>query len=375
MKRFISCLTLVLFILTMIPAAAAAQPSPPEISAEVAVLLDYASGEVIYAKNENEPWAPASLTKIITLYLAFDALKKGTVSLDDLVTVSEEAWRTPGSRMFIEVDKQVSFGDLLKGVTIVSGNDAAVALAEHLGGSLKGFITRMNDKAGELGMTDTNFTNPHGLFHENHYTTGLDMAKLARRYLQDFPEALEYHSTTEYTFNNITQQNRNGLLKYPEIDGLKTGYISGTYNLIATGTRDDYRLIAVIMGAASESSRERDAMALLNYGFNNFKPVEIGEAGKSFGEVPVYKGKKKRANAVLPEYLAVTIPKDTQPSIKTELQSYLVAPVTQGQEIGKLIVTAGDMEKSYPLVAEQEIRRGNFLKVLWHSFLMIFKRG
>ncbi|NLW06968.1 MAG: D-alanyl-D-alanine carboxypeptidase [Clostridia bacterium] len=374
LKRLCILLILMIAVFTMMPAVARAAPQAPDISSQVAVLMDQVTGEVIYAKNETEQWEPASLTKIMTMYLALEAINNGSLSLDEMITVSERAWRTGGSRMYIEVDTQVSVADLLKGISIVSGNDASVAVAERLGGSVEGFAARMNEKAKHLGLTDTNFTNPHGLPDEEHYTTGLDIARLARAYINDFPQALEYHSTREYTFNNITQQNRNGLLKYPEIDGLKTGFLSSTCNLIATGKRDDYRLIAVIMGAASETAREQDALALLNFGFDNYAASQIGKAGQSFGEIPVYKGKRGRVKAVLPADLTVTVYKNAEVKVNTDLPAYLEAPLAKGQQIGSLVIEAREQQKSYPLVAAEEIRRGNFLKVIWHNLLLGIKK-
>lgn len=374
LKRLCTRLVLLVLLLNLLPAIAQATPQAPDINSQVAVLMDQVTGEIIYAKNEKEQWEPASLTKIMTMYLALEAIKNGSLSVEEMVTVSEAAWKTGGSRMFIEVATQVSIADLLQGVAIVSGNDASVAIAERLGGSVQGFAAQMNEKAGQMGLTGTNFTNPHGLPENSHYTTGLDMALLARAYINDFLQALEYHSTHEYTFNNITQQNRNGLLKHPEIDGLKTGHISSTYNLIATGKRDDYRLIAVVMGAINESMREQDALALLNFGFENYTANPIGKAGQSFGVVPVYKGKKGRVQAVLPADLAVTVFKNAEMKVATALPAYLEAPLNKGQQIGHLVVEAREQQKSYPLVADTEIKRGSFLKVLWHNLILGIKK-
>ncbi|KKM10322.1 hypothetical protein SY88_14660 [Clostridiales bacterium PH28_bin88] len=363
----------VLSLLIFFPGAVLAGPEPPPINSRVAVLIDPGSGEIIYARNETERWAPASLTKIMTMYLAFEDLKKGKLSLQEAVKVSKNAWQTYGSRMYIEVDKEVTVADLLKGVSIVSGNDASVAVAERIGGSVEGFAQRMNQKAQELGMVGTNFVNPHGLPDPQHYTTGMDMAILAREYIKSFPQALEYHSSREFTFNNISQQNRNGLLKYPEIDGLKTGHVSGTYNLIATGKRDGYRLIAVVMGASDEPAREKDAMALLDFGFNNYTAYQVGEAGKNFGRIPVYKGKRKRVNAVLPSDLAATVLRNTEVKVWAELPEYLEAPVAKGQQVAQVVIEAGGEVKRYPLVAEEDVRRGNFLKVFFHSLILKLK--
>lgn len=368
------CLILVL-VFSLFPGGVAvwAAPAPPEVTSPVALLMDVASGDIIYAKGENQRMEPASLTKLMTLYLLNEALEEGDITLEEEVLVSENAWRTPGSKMFIEVGTKVPVEELIKGITIVSGNDACVAIAERLSGSVSAFADAMNAKARELGLTNTHFVNPHGLPDEDHYSTARDLAILARQYLLRFPHMLKYHSTPSYTYNNITQQNYNGLLKYPEIDGLKTGRLSGTYNLIATGQKDGYRLLAVILGASSEKEREADAYALLTYGFNNFQALKVGDKGQEYGTVRVYKGKKGRVAAVLPDELQVTVLKGETPEIKAELPKYLEAPVQAGAQIGELVVQTREGEKRYPLVAKEEIQRGNFLKVFFHSIWLTLR--
>lgn len=374
-KKMLPILIIVSLVLSLFTGASGvwAGPAPPETTSPVGLLMDVATGDIIYAKGENERWAPASLTKIMTLYLLNEALEEEDISLDEEVLISEKAWRTVGSKMFIEVDTKVPVVELIKGITIVSGNDACVAVAERLAGSESAFADRMNAKAKELGMNNTHFVNPHGLGDPEHYSTAKDLAILARQYLLRFPEMLEYHSTPSYTYNNITQQNYNGLLKYPEIDGLKTGRLTGIYNLIATGQKDGYRLVAVILGAGSEKERENDAYALLTYGFNNYQALKIGDKGDAHGTVRVYKGKQGKVTAVLPDDLMVTVLKGETPEIKAELPKYLEAPVKEGDKIGELVVQTRDGEKRYPLVAEQEIPRGNFLKVFFHSIWLTLR--
>lgn len=365
-------ITLILALLMPVSAAFAA-PKPPEVTSPVAVLMDAATGEIIYAKEENQRWAPASLTKIMTLYLTNEDIKEGTIGINDEVPISVKAWKTAGSKMFVEVDTKVPVSEMLKGITIVSGNDACVAMAEYLAGTEEAFADKMNTKAKELGMFNTHFVNSHGLGDPEHYSTGLDLALLSRQYILKFPEMLKLHSTREYTYNGIKQQNYNGLLKYPEIDGLKTGRLVSTNNLIATGQKNDYRLIAVILGAQSESERERDAYALLNYGFNNFEAKFLADKEKAQGEVKVYKGKGNKVKAALKEDLFITLLKGDEPEIKIELPKYLEAPVKEGDEIGSLIVTSRMGEKTYPLIATEEIPRGNFLKVFFHSIWLSIK--
>ncbi|MEW6663094.1 MAG: D-alanyl-D-alanine carboxypeptidase family protein [Bacillota bacterium] len=374
MKKLVSAFIIAILLLS-VPVPGNAQPAPPVINSHIAVLMDFASGEVIYAKNQEQRWDPASLTKIMTMYLVFQGLEAGQLNPSDPVRVSEAAWRTIGSRMFIEVGKDVPLEELIKGITIVSGNDASVAVAEHIGGSVQEFARLMNNTAASLGLSGTNFVNPHGLADNNQYTTGLDMARLARAYIKRFPQSLEYHSTRSYTYNKnqAPQQNRNGLLRFPEIDGLKTGRVLETWNLIATGKKDDYRLIAVIMGAASEAQREREAMALLNYGFNNFRAYPVGEKGKDFGRVRVYKGKQNWINAVLPDDLAVTVPKEASVNVKVELPKYLVAPLAEGAEVGKVIVEAGGQAKTFPLIIQEAVPKGNFLKVFFNELSLMFR--
>lgn len=374
-RKLLHILLLVALVVTLCPGPAGvwAAPAPPEVTSPVALLMDVASGDIIYAKGENERMEPASLTKLMTLYLLNEALAAGQVTLEEEVPVSENAWRTPGSRMFIEVGTKVPVEELIKGITIVSGNDACVAIAERLSGSVAAFADRMNAKAKELGLSGTHFVNPHGLPEPDHYSTAKDLALLARQYLLRFPHMLQYHSTSSYTYNNITQQNYNGLLKYPEIDGLKTGRLTGTYNLIATGQKDGYRLLAVILGAGSEREREADAYALLTYGFNNYQAMKVGDQGQEYGTVRVYKGKKGRVAAVLPEDLMVTVLKGETPEVKADLPKYLEAPVQAGAPIGELVVQTRDGEKRYPLVAQEEIPRGNFLKVFFHSIWLTLR--
>ena len=260
--------------------------------AQSAVLMDGLSGQVLFEQNPNLKIPPASFGKVLTLYLAFDALRAGQLKMDDMVTVSERAWRAQGSKMFIKVGERVKVEDLLKGIAISSGNDACIAMAEHLAGSEEVFVSKMNEKAGLLGMKDSQFKNSHGMPAEGQYTTAMDMAILARRYIEDHPEALAFHSTTEYEYNKIRQYNRNTLLqKNIGVDGLKTGHVEDAgYHLAATAKRDGQRMIAVVMGCDKMRKRAQEAEALLDYGFKNFVTVEAVKQGASFGPVKVRRG-------------------------------------------------------------------------------------
>jgi D-alanyl-D-alanine carboxypeptidase (penicillin-binding protein 5/6) len=255
--------------------------------------MDALTGEILFEQNPNEKIPPASFVKILTLYLVFDAMKGGQLKMDELVTVSEKAWRTQGSKMFIEVGARVKVEDLIKGVAVASGNDACIALAEHLAGSEEVFVSKMNEKARLIGMKDSYFRNSHGLPAEGQVTTAMDMAILAKRYIEDHPEALTFHSTTEFEYNGIRQGNRNTLLqKNIGVDGLKTGHIEESgYHLLATARRDGQRMIAVIMGCDRVSQRAQEAQKLLEYGFKNFSTLVAIKKDQPFGPIKVRRGK------------------------------------------------------------------------------------
>jgi len=263
-------------------------PQPPQMTqgplhcdAQSAVLMDALTGQVLYEQNPQFQIPPASFVKVLTLYLVYDAIRAGQLKMDDLVTVSERAWRIQGSKMFIKVGDRVKVDDLLKGVTIASGNDACIALAEHLAGSEDVFVSKMNEKARLLGMKDSQFKNSHGMPADGQFTTAMDMAVLARNYIQDHPGALALHSTTEFEYNGIRQGNRNTLLqKNIGVDGLKTGHIEESgYHLAATAKRDGQRMIAVVMGCDKMKKRAPEAQKLLEYGFRNFSTVEAVKKG------------------------------------------------------------------------------------------------
>ncbi|MGZ3495032.1 MAG: D-alanyl-D-alanine carboxypeptidase family protein, partial [Thermodesulfobacteriota bacterium] len=267
-----------------------------QCDAQSAVLMDGLTGQVLYEQNPNLRIAPASFVKVMTLYVIGDAIRAGQIKTDDLVTVSETAWRrgwkTEGSKMFIKVGERVKVEDLMKGVAIASGNDACVALAEHLSGSEEVFVSKMNEKAKALGLKDSQFRNSDGMPAEGQYVTAMDMATLSRRYIEDHPEALVLHSAVEFEFNGIRQGNRNTLLqKNIGVDGLKTGHVKEAgYHLTATAKRDGQRMIAVIMGCERVSTRAAEAQKLLEYGFRNFSTVEAVKKDATFGPVTVKRG-------------------------------------------------------------------------------------
>jgi D-alanyl-D-alanine carboxypeptidase (penicillin-binding protein 5/6) len=256
---------------------------PLKVGVRAAVLMDANTGEILYACNPNTPIPPASLTKILTLYLVFDAIEQGRVHLDDEVPISRKAWRTRGSKMFVQAGEMVPLEDLIKGIAVDSGNDAAVAVAEYLEGSERAFVAKMNEKLRELDIRNTRIETVHGLPARHQYTTAADMAALARAYIQAHPEALQYHQMTSYTYHNISQHNRNRLLlRDSSVDGLKTGYTRKSgYHLIATAKRGEQRLIAVVMECRNGKTREREAMRLLNLGFQQIEQASASPDGET----------------------------------------------------------------------------------------------
>jgi D-alanyl-D-alanine carboxypeptidase (penicillin-binding protein 5/6) len=332
--------------------------------ARSAVLMDALSGQVLFEQEPNLRIPPASFGKILTLYLAYDAIRAGQLKMEDMVTVSEKAWRTQGSKMFIKVGERVKVEDLLKGIAISSGNDACIALAEHMAGSEEAFVLRMNEKASLIGMKDSQFKNSHGMPAEGQYTTAMDMALLARRYIQDHPEALTFHSTTEYEYNKIRQYNRNTLLqKDIGVDGLKTGHVKEAgFHLLATAKRDGQRMIAVVMGCDSMKKRGQEAQVLLEYGFKNFATVEAVKKGATFGPVRVRRGKESKIAVVAAEGGWVTVPKgkENQISVAAELPNVVTAPIQQNQIIAKaLIRNEGKVLREVNLLSPVEVKKSH----------------
>jgi D-alanyl-D-alanine carboxypeptidase (penicillin-binding protein 5/6) len=324
--------------------------------------MDALSGQILFEQNPNARIPPASFGKILTLYLALDAIRAGQLKMDDMVTVSEKAWRMQGSKMFIKVGERVKVEDLLKGVAISSGNDACIALAEHIAGSEEVFVSKMNEKAGLIGMKDSQFKNSHGMPAEGQYTTAMDMALLARRYIQDHPEALVYHSTPEYEYNKIRQYNRNTLLqKNIGVDGLKTGHVEEAgFHLLATAKRDGQRMIAVVMGCDKMRKRAQEAQTLLEHGFKNFSTVEAVKRGASFGPVKVKRGRESKIALVAAEEGWVTVPKgkENQISITPELPDVVTAPIQKNQIIAKaLIQNEGKVLREVNLIAPIEVEK------------------
>ena len=318
-------------------------PAAPEVGATSFVLLDYHSNQLLASKETDLRVEPASITKLMTSYVVFRELEAGNLNLSDQVLISEKAWRTPGSRMFVEVDTQVTIEDLLQGVIIQSGNDASVALAEHVAGSEAVFAQMMNAEAERLGMTGTNYQNATGLPGDEHYTTAMDVARLSAALIRDFPDYYNWYSQLEFTYNDITQPNRNLLLRRDiSVDGLKTGHTeSAGYCLATSASRDGMRLISVVMGTASESARASASQSLLNYGFRFFETFSLYDVGQELTRAEVWKGKQNDMGLGLAEPLLITLPRGQQDALNAELlvPERPIAPFVAGQTFGELQIT------------------------------------
>ncbi|MEM7196070.1 MAG: D-alanyl-D-alanine carboxypeptidase family protein [Pseudomonadota bacterium] len=312
----------------------------PDVDARAWILVDHHSGWVLGEQNADQRIEPASLTKLMTSFLVFNALEKGELGLGDEVYVSKKAWKTGGSRMFIQVDTHVLVEDLLRGLIIQSGNDASVALAEHLGGTEQGFAVSMNHMAAELGMTGTHFTNSNGLPGENHYSTLRDLVKLSIALISRFPDYYKYYSQREYTYNDITQKNRNVLLlRDPSVDGIKTGYTkSAGYGLIGTAKRDDVRLLAAVTGTESKKKRADFVQSLLQYGFAAYDGLLLYPDGEAVKEVPLWMGQQGTANVGVKEAIGIVFPKGKQDLLSAALEApeELEAPLENGMRVGEI---------------------------------------
>ncbi|MGE0278030.1 MAG: D-alanyl-D-alanine carboxypeptidase family protein [Nitrospiraceae bacterium] len=360
------------------PSPAQSTPAPPSINAGSYVLLDFNSGNILAESNSRTRMEPASLTKLMTAYIVFNELQSGTISRDQPVTISENAWRTQGSRMFVEVNKQVSVEDLLKGMIVQSGNDATVALAEQVAGSEGAFAELMNNFAGSLQMKDTHFTNSSGMPDPDHYTTAYDLALLTRALIASFPEDYKLYSIREFTYNNITQHNRNRLLWRDEsVDGVKTGHTeSAGYCLITSALRDDMRLISVVLSTKSDDARVQETQKLLNYGFRFFETHRLYGAGSSLTAARVWKGVTEELPLGLTQDLYVTIPRNQYQRLNAamNMDTTITAPVHKGQQLGTVVVTLdGASVAERPLVALREIPEGNFAQRLTDEIRLFFE--
>ena len=339
-------------------------PGAPTIAAASWVLLDTLSGQTLGAANADERREPASLTKLMTAYVAFGALRSKTITPSQMVQVSQHAWKAEGSRMFIEPRKAVSVDELLRGVIIQSGNDASVAVAEVVAGSEDAFVAKMNEEAARLKLASTHFTNATGLSHPQHYSTAADMARLAAALIRDYPEFYPLYSQKEFRYNNITQSNRNRLLwTDPYVDGVKTGHTDAAgWCLIASAKRGDRRLVSVVLGAASDSARAAESQKLLNWGFQAFDTVSLYQSGKPVTTLRVWKGAKRDVNAGFVADRYLTLPKGKADKLALTLESRepLIAPVLSGQPVGVVKVALdGQAVAEFPMIALEEVPLAN----------------
>ena len=354
------------FLLFPLLALAQQMPTPPALAAKSWLLIESGSGQELASQAADERLEPASLTKLMTGYLTFAALKQGTIKIDQMIPVSERAWKAQGSRMFIQVNTQVKVEDLIKGMTVQSGNDACVALAEAIAGSEDNFAQMMNREAQRLGMKATNFRNAAGMPDPQHYTTARDLATLAGALIRDFPEDYaKYYSLKEFRYNNITQPNRNRLLWLdPTVDGAKTGHTDAAgYCLISSSKRGPRRLLSVVLGAASDNVRTQESLKLLNYGFQFYDAVQVYAKDQAVSNLKVWKGTAPTAKAGFTHDFILAIPKGYGPRLKTELvsQQPLMAPVAAGQVVGTLKVSLdGKPYGDYPVIAIEAVPVAGF---------------
>jgi serine-type D-Ala-D-Ala carboxypeptidase (penicillin-binding protein 5/6) len=368
-----------------VPAPAAMQvpvPPPPDVDATAWVLMDYATGQVLASKNPDQRVVPASITKVMTDYVISAQIGSGKIHLTDQVSISEHAWRaggagTDGSTSFLKLNSQVPLKDLLYGMIIQSGNDSAIALAEHTAGSEDTFASLMNAYAKQLGMVNSHFVNASGYPADNHYTTAHDVAILTRALIHDYPEDYAISAIKEFEWNGIKQGNRNTLLwRDPTVDGVKTGHTAEAgFCLDASAKRGDQRMIAIVMGASSEKARADSAMALLNYGFRFFETHKLYEAGKPQATPRLWKGQEDQLPLGVAEDVLVTVKTGDYDKLKAtmDIPSTLVAPYKKGQQVGTLHVTEdGQPIEDVPLIALNDAPQGGFFKRLWDSILLWF---
>lgn len=355
------------------------KPVPPTIDAKSWLLIDMNSGQVLSENAADERLEPASLTKLMTAYLTFDAIKQGTLQLNQLINISENAWRTGGSKMFVRVNTQVTVEDLIKGMIVQSGNDACVALAEGIAGNEENFAQMMNNQAKRLGMTASQFKNATGLPNPEHYTTARDLSILTTALINDFPEFYKkYYSIKEFTYNNIKQPNRNRLLWLDEsVDGVKTGFTDNAgYCLISSANRDNRRVLSVLLGAKSANGRINESSKLLNWGYVAYDSVQIVPANKVLANLRVWKGEKNEITAKASQAINLVIPKGYANKVQYNFVPVtgdennggekLVAPIVKGQILGKIVVSIENKTfMEIPVKSDEQIEQGS----LWRRFI------
>lgn len=368
------CLLAILLVYAIIPASAFAAlqriPEPPGINAVGYILIDANSGEVIAKNNANERMEPASLTKMMASYIIAKAVKNGDVNLMDKVKISKKAWRMKGSRMFIEVGKEIQFEKLLIGTIVQSGNDATIALAEHIAGDEDSFVKLMNQAAEKLGLHDTHFMNATGLPHEDHYSTPRDMTMLGLALIRDYPEHYQYYKRKEFTYNSIKQFNRNQLLwKDETVDGIKTGHTeSAGYCLVASAKRGNMRLISTVLGTKSKAARTSESQKLLTYGFRFFETHKLYSANDKLTEVKIWKGNSESLPLGINDDLYITIPRGQYDKLdaRMSINSTIMAPAQRGDVFGNVIINLGTKQVAKrELVSLDDVEKGS----VWHNLI------
>ena len=372
------CSLLVLLLPMTLWAAAKPIPNPPELDASSYFLVDFDSGRILAEKNPDEQVEPASITKLMTAFLVDKAIAEGDLTLDEMVTISEKAWRMKGSKMFVEVGKQVSVDELMKGLIIQSGNDASVALAEHVGGSESAFAGYMNHQARLLGMNNTNYVNATGWPDENHYSSARDIAILTRAIIDEFPESYRLYKEREYTFNKIRQFNRNRLLwRDDSVDGVKTGHTEAAgYCLVASAEREDMRLISVVLGTGSDKERTQSSQSLLNYGFRYFQTHKLYRADEVLKTARVWYGDHEQVSLGVGRDIFITIPRGRYRDLDAsmEIDREISAPVERGQALGQVSIKLdGEEILSEPIVAMQAVNEGSLIDRALDSIKLMFR--
>ena len=363
----------------VVTAPAAPVPAPPSVTARSWILLDHFSGRVLAQERAEERSEPASLTKLMTAYVVFAALSEGRLKLTDMATISEHAWRAEGSRTFLQVGTQVPVDILLKGMIVQSGNDATIALAEHVGGTEAGFAQMMNEYARRLGLGSTHYLNSDGLPSPEHYSTARDVATLANALIRDFPQYYPLFSVREFRWNNIRQSNRNGLLgKDPSVDGLKTGHTdSAGYCLATSAMRNGMRLVSVVMGAPSVKAREEASSALLAYGYTFYETIRLKSANETVLKPHIYKAASEFAPVGVSHDVYATVARGQAGTVKTRAllsREPLIAPLTAGENVGELTVAdaSGAVIERVPLIALSAVPRGGLWTRAWDSVTLMF---
>jgi serine-type D-Ala-D-Ala carboxypeptidase (penicillin-binding protein 5/6) len=367
-------------------AAAAQAPQPPEVAARSFLVLDVTANQMLAGRDIDAPVEPASLTKLMSAYIVFDALRSKKIDLKQTLPVSKRAWKTPGSRMFIDPSMQVPVDDLIKGMIVQSGNDATVALAEGVGGTVERFVELMNQQAKAMGLKATSYRNPEGLTEAGHTTTARDLSVLSARLLQDFPDYVGYYTIKKYRYEGTptaNDTNRNVLLfRDPTVDGLKTGHTDAAgYCLIATAKRDfpnvgARRVLAIVLGAASENARANEAQKLLNWAYTAFEAIKLFDANQAVVTPEVWKGTQKTAKLGRAQPVVVAVPSGTASRVKTQVArpDPLIAPLTKGQQIGTLKVSAGDTPLlEVPLVVLEPVEQAGILSRAWDAVRLWIK--